>query len=672
MTTINPQVYSLPEGATSTSGLTETTQGALSATQHPGTFEVLSYASDVPGVSDGADVGKLSGISEGIVAVPQYDGIPETGSLEQLAGVPTAAELSALANSLFPDLTGEFNNAGINAEPEVCAEGIDDLVQKGDTTVFSTAENKSVQAYEHLFHEEGSSYGEYLNHAENSYDKNGEFDWEHPFGYGGASTDDWLKGVEAVNDPANAYLQDAAKPESIVTPNTKSYSPAVVSQEQAKKNDRAVNAPTSLGGDKVRNGNSTKSEGTTRNDTIIVGSKTLAQIRDDFPILKEQINGNQLVWLDNGATTQRPKAVIDRLTYYYEHENSNVHRGAHTLAARSTDAYENARETVRRFIGAPSANEIVFVRGTTEAINLVANAYVKPTLQPGDEIIVSILEHHANIVPWQLIAEETGAVIKVIPCDKDGQLELHEYEKLFTKRTKFVSVTHVSNVLGTVTPVEELVAIAHRHGVRILIDGAQSVAHIPVNVSALDADFFVFSGHKIFAPTGIGVVYGKKELLEAARPYHGGGNMIADVTFERTIYNPAPNKFEAGTGSIADAVGLGAALEYLEAIGMPSVNKWEHELLQYAIAEMKKVKGLHLIGTAANKASVLSFKLDGYSDEEVGERLNSYGIAVRTGHHCAQPVLRHFGYEGSVRPTLALYNSPDDIDALVKVLKTFA
>ena len=271
-----------------------------------------------------------------------------------------------------------------------------------------------------------------------------------------------------------------------------------------------------------------------------------------------------------------------------------------------------------------------------------------------------------------MIAEETGAVIKVIPCDETGQLKLHEYEKLFTKKTKFVSVTHVSNVLGTVTPVEELVAIAHRHGVRILIDGAQSIAHRPVNVSALDADFFVFSGHNVFAPTGIGVVYGKKELLEAARPYHGGGNMIADVTFERTIYNPAPNKFEAGTGSIADAVGLGAALEYLSAVGMPSVNQWEHELLQYAMKEMKTVKGLQLIGTAQNKASVLSFKLDGYSDEEVGSRLNSYGIAVRTGHHCAQPVLRHFGYKSSVRPTLALYNSPDDIDALVKVLKTFA
>jgi cysteine desulfurase/selenocysteine lyase len=378
------------------------------------------------------------------------------------------------------------------------------------------------------------------------------------------------------------------------------------------------------------------------------------------------------VWLDNGATTQRPRAVIDRLTYYYEHENSNVHRGAHELAARSTDAYENARQTVADFIGAGSKDEVVFVRGTTEGINLVAHAYVKQYLNTGDEIILTILEHHANIVPWQLVAQETGAVLKVAPVDESGQIILSEYEKLFTKRTKFVSATQVSNVLGTVTPIAEMIAIAHRHGVRILVDGAQSVAHIPVNVSVLDADFFVFSGHKIFAPTGIGAVYGKKELLEAAKPYHGGGNMIKDVTFEKTVYNPAPNKFEAGTGSIADAVGLGAALDYLSGIGMPEINRHEHELLQYATKEMKKIKGLHMIGNASNKASVLSFVLDGYTNEAVGERLNELGIAVRTGHHCAQPVLRSIGLEGTVRPTLALYNSPEDIDALVKGIRTLA
>ena len=531
---------------------------------------------------------------------------------EEALGVPGAGELAAMANAMFGDLT---ENATYSPS-ETDMQGI-------SVPAMSEASLASIAP-------EAGQTDRYVN----------GFDWENPFGY------------------------SASVPQS--------YSPTVQSKTEAAESDRRIDVPTSLQGGDAVDTKKTGEEASTRNDSIRIGSKTLSQIRSDFPILSERINGNQLVWLDNGATTQRPRQVIDRLSYYYEHENSNVHRGAHTLAARSTDAYESARDIVRDFIGAPSSEEIVFVRGTTEAINLVANAYVLPQLQPGDEIIVSILEHHANIVPWQLIAQQTGAVLKVIPCDETGQLILSEYEKLFTKQTKFVAVTHVSNVLGTVTPVEELVAIAHRHGVRILIDGAQSVAHIPVNVSALDADFFVFSGHKIFAPTGIGVVYGKKELLEAARPYHGGGNMIADVTFERTIYNDLPNKFEAGTGSIADAVGLGAALTYLTEIGMPCVYKWEHELLQYAMGEMKKIPGLTLIGTALDKASVLSFKLDGYSDDEVGKRLDSYGIAVRTGHHCAQPVLRHFGYEGSVRPTLALYNSPDDIDAMVKVLRTFA
>ena len=545
---------------------------------------------------------------------------------EQSLGLPSAAELTALANEFFGSYGGETVSS--EAVPETSVQAPSEAVYSAEIPEVSETPSAKVI-------EEPSLAG---------------FDWEHPFNY----------------DSFGSYGAPSPTPAA-------TYAPQVQSKEQAAEADRRIDVPTSLSGGEYDLSKKPYVEQTSsRNDSIRIGSKTLAQIRADFPILSEKINGNPLVWLDNGATTQRPQAVIDRLSYYYQHENSNVHRGAHALAARSTDAYEAARDTVRDFIGAGSSEEIIFVRGTTEAINLVANAYVKPTLQPGDEIIVSILEHHANIVPWQLIAQKTGAVIKVIPCDETGQLILSEYEKLFTKNTKFVAVTHVSNVLGTVTPVEELVAIAHRHGVRILIDGAQSVAHIPVNVRALDADFFVFSGHKIFAPTGIGVVYGKRELLEAAEPYHGGGNMIADVTFERTIYNGVPNKFEAGTGSIADAVGLGAALNYLSEIGMPCIYRWEHELLQYAMKEMKQIKGLTLIGTALNKASVLSFKLDGYSDEEVGKRLDSYGIAVRTGHHCAQPVLRHFGYEGSVRPTLALYNSPDDIDALVKVLRTFA
>lgn len=612
-------------------------------------------------------------------------------------GLPSAADLAALANAYFPDLTTGINApTGTTVSDAAVNPGVNGAAVPGAEAVAATAPGiAAAEGFVPVIPEEpGDPYvpvdayitpvpaevpqvsapasaeasavpsvpvtpasagavqqepdwgvpqaGAYASAPQDgtTLPEAGAFDWENPFGY--------------------------------PTAGTTSYAPKVQSRTEAEEYDRRIDAPTSLGGDGVAAADVSGEKGTSRNDSIRIGSKTLAQIRDDFPILKELIHGQPLVWLDNGATTQRPKQVIDRISYYYTHENSNVHRGAHTLAARSTDAYEAARDTVRDFIGAPSSEEIIFVRGTTEAINLVANAYVKPQLQPGDEIIVSILEHHANIVPWQLIAQKTGAVIKVIPCDETGQLILSEYEKLFTKRTKFVAVTHVSNVLGTVTPIEELIAVAHRHGVRILIDGAQSVAHIPVNVSALDADFFVFSGHKIFAPTGIGVVYGKKELLEAAEPYHGGGNMIADVTFERTIYNGMPNKFEAGTGSIADAVGLGAALQYLTEIGMPCVYRWEHELLQYAMQEMRRIPGLTLIGTALNKASVLSFKLDGYSDEEVGKRLDAYGIAARTGHHCAQPVLRHFGYEGSVRPTLALYNSPDDIDALVKVLRSFA
>lgn len=573
--------------------------------------------------------------------------------IEETNGLPGAGELEALANELFPDLVGGYGENILAGDvpavyPDVSGTGLQTpAVPEASANVPS------------------SGYG-----TEPGIDIP-EFDWEHPFAYGGASSDPWLNAVEGAAAPEAVFLQSVSDVPVESAP-ASGYAPVVLSQREAQEQGRNIDAPTSLGGDSVTKYSGQNTPYSSRDESIRIGSKTLAQIRSDFPILSEQVNGNPLVWLDNGATTQRPKAVIDRLSYYYTHENSNVHRGAHTLAARSTDAYEGARDIVRDFIGASGSEEIVFVRGTTEAINLVANAYVKPQLSPGDEIIVSILEHHANIVPWQLIAQETGAVIRVIPCDETGQLKLHEYEKLFTKRTKFVAVTHVSNVLGTVTPVAELIAIAHRHGVRILIDGAQSVAHIPVNVTALDADFFVFSGHKIFAPTGIGVVYGKKELLEAARPYHGGGNMIADVTFERTIYNPIPNKFEAGTGSIADAVGLGAALTYLSEIGMPCVYRWEHELLTYALKEMKRVKGIHLIGTALHKASALAFKLDGYSDEEVGKRLDAYGIAVRTGHHCAQPVLRHFGYESAVRPTIALYNSPDDIDALVRALKTFA
>ncbi|MDR1586627.1 MAG: cysteine desulfurase [Treponema sp.] len=399
-----------------------------------------------------------------------------------------------------------------------------------------------------------------------------------------------------------------------------------------------------------------------------IGHKSLDAIRGDFPILAEQVNGHDLVWLDNAATTQKPQAVIDRLKYFYEHENSNVHRGAHELAARATDAMEEARKKIAAFLGAPSPGNIVFVRGTTEGINLAAQSYVKQLLKLGDEIVLTLLEHHANIVPWQLIAEETGALIRAAPIDQSGQIILSEYERLFNSRTRFAAVSQVSNALGTVTPAAELAQIAHAHGARILIDGAQAVSHLPVNVAALDADFYIFSGHKIFGPTGIGALYGKSEVLEAARPYQGGGNMIADVTFERTLYQEPPAKFEAGTGNIAGAVGLGAALDYVGAIGIENIAAWEQELVEYGMRELAKIPGLRLIGTAAHKASVLSFVLDRHSNEEVGEFLNSKGIAVRAGHHCAQPVHRFFGLEGTVRPSVAFYNTFGEIDKLAQAL----
>ena len=392
-------------------------------------------------------------------------------------------------------------------------------------------------------------------------------------------------------------------------------------------------------------------------------------IRRDFPILQERVKGKPLVWFDNAATTQKPQSVIDRIAYFYAHENSNIHRAAHELAARATDAYEAAREKVRAFIGAASVDEVIFVRGTTEAINLVAKTWGATNIGEGDEIIVSNLEHHANIVPWQQLAAAKGAKIRVIPVDDNGQVLLDEYKKLLNPRTKLVSVTQVSNALGTVVPVQEIVALAHAAGAKALVDGAQSVSHMRVNLQQLDADFFVFSGHKIFGPTGIGVVYGKRELLEHMPPWQGGGNMIADVTFERTLYQPPPNKFEAGTGNIADAVGLGAALDYVQRVGIEAIARYEHDLLEYATHYLQPIPGVRLIGTAKHKASVLSFVLKGYSTEEVGQALNEEGIAVRTGHHCAQPILRRFGVETTVRPSLAFYNSCEEVDRFIAVIR---
>ncbi|MGX7744240.1 family 2A encapsulin nanocompartment cargo protein cysteine desulfurase [Rhodopseudomonas parapalustris] len=389
----------------------------------------------------------------------------------------------------------------------------------------------------------------------------------------------------------------------------------------------------------------------------------------DFPILQETVNGRPLVWLDNGATTQKPQCVIDRLVQFYTHENSNIHRAAHTLAARSTDAYEAARDKVRGFINAPSVKDIVFVRGATEAINLVAQAWGRRNVGEGDEIVVSHLEHHANIVPWQQLAAEKGAPLRVAPVDDHGQILLDEYEKLLGPKTKIVAFTQVSNALGTVTPVAEMTALAHRHGAKVLVDGAQGICHLPVDVQALDVDFYAFSGHKMFAPTGIGVLYGKADVLDAMPPWQGGGNMIADVTFEKTIFQGPPDRFEAGTGNIADAVGLGAAIDYLTRIGMANIAAHEHELLAYGTEHLLTVPGLKLIGTAREKAGILSFVLDGCRSEDVGKALDREGVAVRAGHHCAQPILRRFGLESTVRPSLALYNTHDDIDALVDALR---
>ncbi len=391
-------------------------------------------------------------------------------------------------------------------------------------------------------------------------------------------------------------------------------------------------------------------------------------IRKDFPILSEKIKGKQLIWLDNAATTQKPTHVIERLKYYYLHENSNVHRGAYTLAARATDAYESAREKVSNFLHASSSREIIFVRGATEGINLIAQTYGKQNIRKGEEIIISQLEHHANIVPWQMLCEETGAILRVIPVDSSGQIILDEYNKLLNEKTKLVSITHVSNAIGTITPVRDIIRLAHCYGAKVLVDGAQAVSHLVVDVKELDCDFYVFSGHKVYGPTGIGAVYVKSEIMQQMPPYQGGGNMIKDVTFEKTIYKEPPERFEAGTGNIGDAIGLGAALDYVMSIGQEKIFLYEHNLLEYAQERMLSIPGLKLVGTALEKTSILSFTLKGYEDEEIGSALNEEGIAVRTGHHCAQPILRRFGLESTIRPSIAFYNTREEIDEMVRVL----
>ena len=392
-------------------------------------------------------------------------------------------------------------------------------------------------------------------------------------------------------------------------------------------------------------------------------------IRQDFPVLHQKVHGKPLVWFDNAATTQKPQSVIDAISHYYSHNNSNIHRGAHTLAARSTDAFEEARQKVQTFLGASSANEIIFVRGTTEGINLIAQTYGRKFLQPGDEIVLSTLEHHANIVPWQMVAKEKGAVIRVIPVNDRGEIMLEAYQALLGPRTRLVSLAHASNSLGTILPVAEMTQMAKRYGARVLIDGAQSVSHIPVNMQQIGCDFCVFSGHKIFGPTGIGAVFATEELQEIMPPWQGGGNMIRTVTFEETTYSAPPAKFEAGTPNIADAVGLGAALDYVNRLGLSNIAKYEHELLVYGTEQLSRINGLRIIGTAADKVGVMSFVLHNRKTEEVGKLLDLEGIAVRAGHHCSQPSLRRFGLDATVRPSLAFYNTHEEIDRLVDAIK---
>ena len=393
------------------------------------------------------------------------------------------------------------------------------------------------------------------------------------------------------------------------------------------------------------------------------------RIRADFPVLRQTVNGKPLVYLDNGASSQVPQVVIDRGSLYLEEEHSNIHRGVHYLSQRATTAYEGARERVKRFINAREAKECIFVRGATEGINLVMHGYGRKFIGPGDEIIISAMEHHANIVPWQMLCEEKGARLRVIPMNDAGELLLDEYDALLNERTKFVAVTHVSNALGTINPIKEITERAHKYGVPVLIDGAQSVPHMPIDVQDLDCDFFAFSGHKMYAPTGSGIVYGKAELLERMNPFQGGGDMIKSVTFEKTTYADLPNKFEAGTPAIASQIGLGAAIDYLNTIGRERAAAHEHELLRYATERITAIEGVRIIGTAREKASVLSFVIDQIHPHDIGTILDQEGIAVRAGHHCAQPVMQRFNIPATARASFAFYNTKEEVDVLARTIE---
>ncbi len=395
----------------------------------------------------------------------------------------------------------------------------------------------------------------------------------------------------------------------------------------------------------------------------------ITRVREDFPILTQRVHGKPLVYLDNAATTQKPRAVIDALVKYYSAQNANIHRGVHALSELATYEYEKARGKIKLFINAADSREIIFVRGTTEGVNLVAASYGKKFIKAGDEIIISAMEHHSNIVPWQLLCESTGAVLKVIPMNDQGELLIDEYAKLLNKKTKFVSVVYLSNSLGTINPIKEIVKLAHAYGVPVLVDGAQSTSHLPVDVQDLDCDFYAFSGHKLFGPTGIGVLYGKTHLLEAMPPYQGGGDMISSVTFEKTTYNALPYKFEAGTPNIAGTIALGAAIDYVQSVGLKAIGSYEQELLAYATEKISAVSGVRIIGTAKKKSSVVSFVMDNVHAHDVGTIVDQEGIAVRTGHHCTQPVMKRFGIPATARASFAFYNTTEEIDSLVIALQ---
>ena len=400
-----------------------------------------------------------------------------------------------------------------------------------------------------------------------------------------------------------------------------------------------------------------------------VNTWDVERVRADFPVLHQTVNGKPLIYLDNGASSQVPQVVIDRGIFYIEQEHSNIHRGVHYLSQRATTAYEGAREKVKRFINARESRECIFVRGATEGINLVMHGYGRKFIDEGDEIIISAMEHHANIVPWQMLCEEKGARLRVIPMNDAGELILEEYDALLNTRTKLVAVTHVSNALGTINPIKEMIVQAHKYGVPVLIDGAQSAPHMPVDVQDLDCDFYAFSGHKMYAPTGSGIVYGKAELLEKMNPFQGGGDMIKTVTFEKTTYAELPNKMEAGTPAIASQIGLGAAIDYLNSIGREQAAVYEAELLRYATERVSSIEGVRIIGTAKNKASVLSFVIDGIHPHDIGTILDQEGIAVRAGHHCAQPVMQRFNVPATARASFAFYNTKAEIDVLAQTIE---